>query len=252
MFDEPFARGGSFVHKLDPRIRLFCAGFGIAGMALLQHRSTAACALFLSLFLLLLSKPRLKFAFKRLVIINFFILFLWFTIPLNYPGESLAQIGPFSISKQGVELAGLLTLKSNAMAVLFMALAATMNVATLGKALGGMYCPDKLVFLLLFTYRYIHVALDEWQKLRVAAKLRVFTPKSSLRGYRVLANMLGMTFVQSFERSERVYEAMLLRGFSGRFLSAAKFEAGMRDIAFLAALVMVVVMICAADFRAAS
>jgi cobalt/nickel transport system permease protein len=251
MFDEPFAWGKSFIHKLDPRIRLFCAGFAITGIAFLQHRSTAMSALSLALFLFLLSKPGLKFAFKRLVTLNFFILFLWVTVPLNYPGESLVHIGPISVSKQGVELVELLTLKSNAMAVLFLTLAATMNAATLGKALSGMYCPDKLVFLLLFTYRYIHVALDEWQKLRIAAKLRAFTPKSSLRGYRVLANMLWMTFVQSFERSERVYEAMLLRGFSGRFLSAAKFKAGIRDIVFLVALVIIVVMICVADWRAA-
>ena len=31
--------------------------------------------------------------------------------------------------------------------------------------------------------------------------------------------MLGMVFVHSFDRSVRVYEAMILRGFSGRFQS---------------------------------
>ncbi|MDR1489284.1 MAG: energy-coupling factor transporter transmembrane protein EcfT, partial [Desulfovibrio sp.] len=130
---------------------------------------------------------------------------------------------------------------------LFLTLAATMSVATLGKALSGMHCPDKLVFLLLFTYRYIHVALDEWQKLQVAAKLRAFRPGCSPRAYGVLANMLGMTFVRSFERSERVYEAMLLRGFSGRFLSAAGFKADVRERVFMVALVMVAAIFFAAD-----
>ena len=44
--------------------------------------------------------------------------------------------------------------------------------------------------------------------------------------------MLGMVFVGSFDRAVRVYEAMLLRGFSGHFQSVAVFRARPRDVAF--------------------
>ena len=52
--------------------------------------------------------------------------------------------------------------------------------------------------------------------------------------YRTFGNMLGMVFVQSFDRSVRVYEAMLLRGFSGRFRSVTGFRATLRDGLFAA------------------
>jgi cobalt/nickel transport system permease protein len=245
MFDEPFAWGQSFIHKLDPRIRLLCAGLSIICMALLRHGEAAAYGLLLAALLFILSKPRLKIAFKRILSVNIFILFLWLTVPLNQGGENFAQLGTLGINRRGVELVMLLTLKSNAITLLFLALVATMNVAALGKALSSLHCPDKLVFLLLFTYRYIHAALDGWQRLWTAAKLRAFTPKSDAHSYRAFANMLGMTFVQSFARSGRVYESMRLRGFSGNFVSVAPFKTAGRDIAFVILLVILLAIICA-------
>ncbi|MDR1242335.1 MAG: cobalt ECF transporter T component CbiQ [Deltaproteobacteria bacterium] len=247
MFDEPFARGQSFIHKLDPRIRLLCAGSGIICTALLRHRAAAVYSLLLAVILFILSKPKLKFAFKRILAVNIFILFLWLTVPLSPGGENFVQAGSLGINRRGVELVTLLTLKSNAIALLFLALVATMNVAVLGKALSSLRCPDKLVFLLLFTYRYIHVVLDGWQRLWSAAKLRAFTPGSNVRSYRAFANMLGMTFVQSFTRSGRVYEAMRLRGFSGSFVSAAPFKTAGRDIVFVILLVILLAIIYARD-----
>jgi cobalt/nickel transport system permease protein len=248
MFDEPFAWGDSFIHKLDPRIRLFGAGLSIFCTALLQHKVVALYGLLLAVSLFLLSKPALKISCKRILIVNIFILFLWLTVPFSLRGEILMQLGPVSVSKQGVELAELLTIKSNAVLLLFLALIATMNVATLGKALDKLRCPNKLVFLLLCTYRYIHVTMDEWQKVWIAAKLRAFVPKSNLRSYKIFANMLGMTFIQSFERSGRVYEAMLLRGFSGRFLSVAIFKLSFKDIAFILTLFILIAVIFALDY----
>lgn len=75
----------------------------------------------------------------------------------------------------------------------------------------------------MFTYRYLHVIADEWHKLHVASRLRGFAPKTNMHTYRTFGNMLGMVFVHSFDRSVRVYEAMILRGFSGRFQSVTAF-----------------------------
>jgi cobalt/nickel transport system permease protein len=48
--------------------------------------------------------------------------------------------------------------------------------------------------------------------------------------------MLGMLFVRSFDRSGGIYEAMLLRGFSGRFHSLAVFRVAVPDAVFAATL----------------
>ena len=103
-----------------------------------------------------------------------------------------------------------------------------------------------MVFLFLFTYRYLHVIADEWHKLHVASRLRGFAPKTNMHTYRTFGNMLGMVFVHSFDRSVRVYEAMILRGFSGRFQSVTAFRATSRDSVF--ALAAFACMVCLVAF----
>jgi cobalt/nickel transport system permease protein len=44
--------------------------------------------------------------------------------------------------------------------------------------------------------------------------------------------MLAMVLVNSFDRSGRVYQAMILRGFQGRFASVARFRTGPGGILF--------------------
>ena len=129
----------------------------------------------------------------------------------------------------------LVTIKSNAIVMTFLALVATMDSPTIGYALERLRFPSKLVFLFLFTYRYLHVIADEWHKLHGAARLRGFAPKTNMHTYRTFGNMLGMVFVHSFDRSVRVYEAMILRGSSGRFQYVTAFRATSRDAVFAVA-----------------
>ncbi len=235
MFDEPFAHGRSPVHSLDPRVRLAAAFAGAVCLAVLRTPQAAALGLGLAGLLLGLSRPSPRLVLRRLAVINAFIAFLWLTVPFTSGGEPLAVWGPLAVSRSGMLLTLLVTLKSNAIVLLFLALVATMDSPTIGYALERLRCPPKLVFLFLFTYRYLHVIADEWHKLHVAARLRGFVPRTNLHTYRAIANMLGMVFVQSFDRSVRVYEAMLLRGFSGRFQSVTAFRAAPRDAVFAVA-----------------
>lgn len=233
MFDEPFARGTSIVHRLDPRVRLAAAAISAIGLAVLQHPDSSCLGLALAGGLLFLSQPPLGPLLRRLAAVNLFILFIWLTVPLTMRGELLFSVGPLGVSRQGVELAFLVTVKSNAIFMFFLALVASMDSPTVGHALERLRFPPKLVFLFLFTYRYVHVIADEWHKLHTAACLRGFVPRTNGHTYRILGYMLGMVLAQSYDRSVRVYEAMLLRGFSGRFQSIAAFRALPRDICFL-------------------
>lgn len=247
MFDEPFARGGSFLHRVDPRFRLAVAFLCAVGLAIVRHPPVAALGLLFAVLLLALSRPPLGALVRRLLAVNIFILFLWLTVPVTMPGEPLALWGPFAFSRPGVLLTLLVTIKSNAIFLMFLALVATMDSPTIGYALERLRFPSKLVFLFLFTYRYLHVIADEWRKLHVAARLRGFVPRTNMHTYRTLGNMLGMVFVRSFDRSTRVYEAMILRGFSGRFQSVTTFRATFRDAAFAAAVLGCLVCLMAGD-----
>lgn len=234
MFDEPFAAGDTVIHRLDPRFRLAAAALGAVCLAVVRRPETAALGLALTALLLALSRPPVGALLRRVLVVNLFIAFLWLTVPATLPGDPVAAWGPLSLSRQGVALATLVTLKSNAILFLFLALVASMPSPTIGHALERLRCPSKLVFLFLFTYRYIHVIADEHRRLNTAARLRGFVPRTSLRTYRTVGQILGMVLARSYDRSTRVYEAMSLRGFEGRFQSVAGFRAAWPDGLFLA------------------
>jgi cobalt/nickel transport system permease protein len=138
-------------------------------------------------------------------------------------------------------LAAQITLKSNAIILAFMALVTTMPFSTLGHALNRLQVPDKIVHLLLMTYRYIFVIEEEYQRLIRAAKVRGFQPGTNLHTYRTYAYVVGMLFVRAGERAERVHQAMLCRGFKRKFYSLQEFRA--RRSGWMFALIMTVVLL---------
>jgi cobalt/nickel transport system permease protein len=153
-------------------------------------------------------------------------------IPFTFPGEALFRIGPLSAAREGVELAAQITLKSNAIVLAFMAMVATMPFATAGHALHRLRVPDKIVHLLLMTYRYIFVLEQEYLRLARAAAIRGFRPGTNLHTYRTYAYLVGMLLVKAMDRADRVRWAMLCRGFKRTFHSLQEFRTGAGSVVF--------------------
>jgi cobalt/nickel transport system permease protein len=59
----------------------------------------------------------------------------------------------------------------------------------------------------------------------------------------VTGNMVGQLFLRSYDRSERVYQAMLARGFDGRFLAANPHQMRAHDWWALAGTVVALALI---------
>ncbi|MCF6291643.1 MAG: cobalt ECF transporter T component CbiQ [Desulfobacterales bacterium] len=216
---ERFSQGDSLLHRTNTRVKLIAAMALTLVIALGHGFYTGLAGLLTGIILLLLSRLGPGQVLGRLLLVNGFIAFLWLTLPLTYPGDALARLGPISISRQGVELAALITIKANAIILVFITLLATSTVAELGRGLEGLRLPNKLCLLLLFSYRYIFVISREYQRLARAARLRCFRPGTNLHTYRTYGHLFGMTLVKSWNRAARVEQAMLLRGFDGRFYS---------------------------------
>jgi cobalt/nickel transport system permease protein len=170
-------------------------------------------------------------------------------IHFTFPGEALFRIGPFGAAREGVELATQITLKSNAIVLAFMALVTTMPFSTVGHALHRLRVPDKIVHLLLMTYRYIFVLEQEYQRLIRAARIRGFQPGTNLHTYRTYAYLVGMLFVKAIDRAERVRWAMLCRGFKRKFYSLHEFKAGRGSVIFLIFISAAVLGIAALELR---
>jgi cobalt/nickel transport system permease protein len=71
--------------------------------------------------------------------------------------------------------------------------------------------PRLLVTVLALLYRYIFVLIDEAERLNRARESRTFS-ESRLQKWYSLASLVGQLFVRSTERAERIFAAMLARG----------------------------------------
>lgn len=223
MLAEPFAHGMSFIHCLDPRVRIaVSAGFSCL-VAVGHSFPMLVIACIVALGLVLLARLNLVAVGRRLLVVFGFLLLLWLILPLTYDGDPVGRLGPLVWYRPGVELAARISLKSFSILATFTALLATMTVSTLGHALDRMGVPTKLVHLLLMCYRYIFVIEQEYRRLNAAMRIRAFRPRTRLHTYRSYAYLVGMLFVRAAARAERVHQAMLCRGFQGRFHTMARF-----------------------------
>ena len=241
MISEPFAIGESMIHRLDPRIRLILTVLYSFVVALSYHFSVLIPALIFSSILILISRIRIQEVLKRLVIVNALILLLWLLLPFTFKGEALSRIGSFAIYRPGVILAAQITLKSNAILLAFIALIATMPFSTLGHAMYRLRVPEKIVYLLLMTYRYIFVIEEEYLRLMRAAKIRGFRPGTNANTYRTYSYVIGMLFVRAAARADRVHQAMRCRGFNGKFYSLQEFQINSASWAFAMMMTAIIV-----------
>jgi len=224
MIQEPFASGNSFLHKTDPRLRVFFAALFSCIVALLNQFPSLTVSFALSVILAFTARLNFKMLIKRLAVIWGFLILLWAVLPLTLEGEVFYQLGPLKFTAQGIILAAKISIKSNTILLAFIALVSTMNFSTLGYVLNYFKIPEKLVHLLLLTYRYIFVIEQEYQRLVRSAKIRAFQPKTNLHTYKTYAYLAGMLFVKASARADRVYQAMKCRGFKGRFYCLQEFS----------------------------
>jgi cobalt/nickel transport system permease protein len=221
---EPFSVGNSQIHRLDPRIKVIFATIYAFIVALSDQFPALLAALFLSFFFIATARFNLLGVARRVALVNGLILLFWLVLPFTFEGEVLFYLGPLAASKEGVLLSARITVRSNAILLTFIALVASSSISTLGYALNRLHVPQKLVHLLLMTYRYVFVIEQEYQRLNRAARIRGFVPKTNIHTYRALAYFIGMIFVRASARAERIHHAMLCRGFRGRFYCLREFS----------------------------
>jgi len=243
--DQPFASGDSAVHRLDPRVKILAAAVLSIAIAALTGLSLAAFALAAAVCLLCLARPRARRVVMRLLFANAFVAAAWLFLPWTTPGRAVGGLGPVTFTREGLSAAALITVKCNAILMTLIALLATSGLADLAHALQRLRVPPKLLMIFFFCVRYLSVIRAEYLRLSDAMKVRAFVPRAGLGAYKMYANMLGTLVVRAHDRAGRIHQAMLCRGFDGRFralhhlrLRAGDIAAGAAMAAFAALLLV--------------
>jgi cobalt/nickel transport system permease protein len=229
------APGNSPLRRLDPRTRVLGA-LGLALTVVLVNRwSALAAAAGISLVVVGAARTWNGMTLRRLGELSVFTLFLCVFVPLSVPGAPWVEAGPLAWSGAGLAFALRIGIKATAVMLLTGALLAAMEPSDLCHALYRLGTPSRLAQILFFCVRYLDVLHVEYHRLRHAMRLRAFRPALRPHALRSLGYLVGMLFLRSIDRSERILEAMQCRGFDGRLYALAVTTPGRADAVFAAA-----------------
>ena len=152
------------------------------------------------------------FVARRLVVETPFVLFAVF-LPLIGRGERLDVLG-VSLSIDGLWAAWNILIKATLGLATTVLLGATTPIAEILHGLEHLRMPRLMTAIAGFMVRYADVITGELTRMRIARESRGYDPRWFWQA-RAIASSAGTLFIRSFERGERVYLAMVSRGYSG-------------------------------------
>lgn len=235
---DQYAHLQSSLQRWDPRFKMVSLFTLVFVTALLKSFPLALAILFFSFALLTYSRIPLKFVFAALKWVLFFLLPFFILLPLSYPGEGEPLFWGLSFSWEGIRLSSLIVTKAMAIVIISFVVFGSARFDTSMIAAQNLKCPKVLVQMMLFSYRYIFVFLDEMRRMNVAMKTRGFVAGPNGQSLKTLGNFVGALLIRSFERTERVHQAMLSKGYTGDLHTLVRFQSQQKDY-FKAALIII-------------
>lgn len=235
---------GSPLQRWDPRFKILTIGVFIAAVAFVQTLPVALLAMLMACAMIASSRIPLAFVAKLLQWVVLFLLPFFVILPLTYPGHEHGQVSGVVFAWEGVRLAWLVVIKAVTIVMCALAIFGTSRFDVAMFAMQRLKCPAVLVQLLLFTYRYIFVFLAEMERMDTAMKARGFIKRPNTYTLKVMGGFIGTLLIRSLERTERVFKAMLSKGYQGELHSLLEFRATAKDyvksviVALLAVLVL--------------
>ncbi|MHB8157960.1 MAG: cobalt ECF transporter T component CbiQ, partial [Desulfocucumaceae bacterium] len=213
---------------VDPRVKIVAIFGFVAVVSSLASIPLLALASAMIACLALVAGISPGHLLRRIALVLPFTGFVLVFIPFAVPGEAVftLQAGFFTLSAtdQGLDRAAILSLRVLGAVLAVNLLTSTTSINNLMKALRDLKIPVIFVQVLEFTVRYIYVLAAEVKRMRVARKSRCFQAGKGLFDmytFRTLGQLVGTLFARSWDRGERIYSAMLSRGYSGETGSEA-------------------------------
>jgi len=222
----------TFIHRLDPRTKLCATVFFIVMVVSFPKYEVSGLLPFFLFPVLLFSLADIpvKFIMKKVLLVSSFAVFIGIFNPLldrqPMPVFYGVTVSGGWISFLSIMLKFFLTITSALLLI------ATTSFPGICHALQKFGFPDIFISQLLFLYRYLFVLVEEAMKVVRARDMRSFGNRG--RGVKAFTALLGTLFLRTVERAERVYRAMLSRGFSGRLYTTRQYVFGFADALFFA------------------
>jgi cobalt/nickel transport system permease protein len=225
------------IHRLDPRVKVAAAISFILAISLTPQGAWPAFGAYLVLLVLLAAASGLGpiFTLRRSFVALPFLL-VAVPLPFTTPGDTLFTLPGlgWEASLEGTVMFASVLLRT------WLAVQAAIWMTTVTRfpdllwSLGALRMPKSLVAVIGFMYRYLFVMADEALRMLRARSARAPRAPDGRRPSvvwqgRVAGAMVGSLFLRALDRSERIYAAMLSRGYDGHMRTMQRFQMGSVD-----------------------
>lgn len=211
---------------LDSPLHRWHQGYKLVGLlsiifafAFIQNVLLLPIIIVITYILFALSKIPLSFLIKRLRYPSWFILAVIVLLPFVSGETTIFQLGYLTVKEEGCWQALLISVRFFCILTVSLVLFGTAPFLNSIKAMRSMGLPKVIVDMTLLSYRYLEELGETLTTMQRAMKLRGFQPKGfNRRNLQIFAQLTGSILVRSYERSLRIYQAMILRGYGSQDL----------------------------------
>jgi len=251
-FIDQYSDRDSFIHKLDPRTKFVTTLLFILVVVLTPPNRWPAFALYLIIIaiLILLSTVPIRYILKRSLVIMPFVVMIAIFIPFFKEGEVAGSyniwLWQVSVTYSGLQVLINTVIKAWLSILSLIMLTSTTKLPNLLNGLEQLRMPRVMAMILSFMYRYLFVLVDEVMRMKQARDSRNFGGKR-LWQLRTIGNMIGTLFIRSYERGERVYAAMVARGFDGQSRTLDRLNFRPADAYFGVGLSLILILVSVAS-----
>lgn len=230
------------LYKIDPRIKIVSA-FLLIFLAVCGDQNIVRFSsfFFILLAIAVFSSLPLSPLFKRSLVIIPFVVVVAAFLPFFGKGETV-EVFNIHLRVEGVERFCDVVMKAFLSVFCAAILVEATEFQDLIKGFEKLKLPTIMVVLISFTYRYSSVILEEAKRMKRARDARS-TGGSFIWQMKTLGNILGQLFIRSYERSERVYQAMALRGFTGEIKTLNTIRLARKDVVWGVGFCVLVVVV---------
>jgi cobalt/nickel transport system permease protein len=206
--------GASPLHRARPQCKIAASLLFVLAVVATPREALWAYGLYALLLVGVARVGRvpLRFLARRLVVEVPFLLFA-VLLPVVGQGERIEVLG-LPLAREGLWAAWNILVKGTLGVAASVIVAATTPVPELLRGLERLRLPRAFTTVAGFMVRYADVIADDLRRMRVARLSRGYDPRWIWQA-RAVAATAGALFIRSYERGERVYLAMVSRGYAG-------------------------------------
>ena len=210
---DNLATRNTVIQRLHPVVKLLTALVFIITVASFRKYDLVPLLplILYPIVLITLGELPWRFLLKSILLALPFILFIAIFNPL-LDRATIFQLGQLSVSGGWVSFLTLM-LRFALTVIAALTLVATSGLNEIGAALLKLKVPKPFVLQLLLLYRYLNVLIAETIRSIQAYSLRSLSSKGL--AFRVWGSLIGQLLLRTVDRAQRIYHAMLCRGFNG-------------------------------------